>query len=77
LSYSVVGLDMSVSSKMKFCVSGQARIARATDVGAASSCARKLRGRRSREASKEPAGQARAVVDDDEPGGAEGGAGVI
>jgi hypothetical protein len=26
LSYSVVGLDMSASSKMIFCVSGQARI---------------------------------------------------
>jgi hypothetical protein len=28
LSYSVVGLDMSVSSKKKFCVSDQARLSR-------------------------------------------------
>jgi len=68
---------MSVSSKMKFCVSDQAQGAQATDVGAASSCARKLRCRRGREASEEAAGQPRAIVDDDETGGAEGGAGMI
>jgi hypothetical protein len=73
----VVGWDMSVSSKMKFCVSGQAQGALATDVSAASSCARKLRCRRGCEPSEEAAGQARAVVDDDSPRGAEGGAGVI
>ncbi len=68
LSYRVVGLDMSVSSKMKFCEGElQARI-RARAAGRQRSI--KLRSVSSDvaevvEASEEPAGQPRAIVDDD------------
>jgi hypothetical protein len=52
------------------CKRSSADTRKQTDVGAASGCGRKLRRRRGRKPPEEPAGQARAIVDHDELGGA-------